>query len=335
MLLISLEQTCSTNGEPGEPRQINRESLLLRDLERIVTRLRLRAFCAFLFAFAVLGCAGSDRTRQLPQLVLEETGSISIPRDFRVAGARLYDSEVLLWGNASGAVLSARLGTKAARVGENVLLQPVAAAILENGDIQVVDAGRREIVQFTRSGGLVKQSKLDSMRDIQAAHHAERGWVIRGHNRAGQPVFMMLDKCELAACSVDKFRVDRFGRDEPVFLTGAAGGVIPSYVNPPFGSFLADVGKPIIAITPALPTGTWWVGMPVLALDRGFVWTLADLKSNTRWLALLDSDRIVVRTKEMNEPIAFLATDPQNRKIAAILDGDAYTNVIYRWHWKA
>jgi len=77
-----------------------------------------------------------------------------------------------------------------------------------------------------------------------------------------------------------------------------------------------------------------WVGLPVVPLDRGFLQTLADPRSDRRILVLFGKHGQVLRQTGFGVPFGILAALPERRLLLALRRTDLTEIVTYRWDWR-
>lgn len=77
-----------------------------------------------------------------------------------------------------------------------------------------------------------------------------------------------------------------------------------------------------------------WVGLRVVALDRGFIQTLADPRSDSRAILLYDSAGHFIRQTRLGLSFGVLAAEPAQKQLVALRTTDRVDLVIYQWAWQ-
>lgn len=77
----------------------------------------------------------------------------------------------------------------------------------------------------------------------------------------------------------------------------------------------------------------YWVGNPLLPLDRGFLRVYADIGSPARRIVLYDEHGKVVRFRELDSAIGLFASYPERRELLGMTGTLPRRLVMYRWSW--
>jgi hypothetical protein len=75
------------------------------------------------------------------------------------------------------------------------------------------------------------------------------------------------------------------------------------------------------------------VSLGTLALDHGYLQTIADLKSDLRVLVLYDTDGRVIRQSRLDVAIGMQYSIPARRLLLAAVRTNESQLIVYQWHW--
>jgi hypothetical protein len=120
------------------------------------------------------------------------------------------------------------------------------------------------------------------------------------------------------------------------------GGFVAALRWPPFETLVFDTGGRILlrfAPPPGFPLShSSSLVRPVIAslstvpIDGAFLQTFADLRSDTRWLAVYNSEGSFRRAIELTVPLGILApADPRQRTLLAARRTSGFEFVVYQW----
>ncbi len=175
---------------------------------------------------------------------------------------------------------------------------------------------------------------------VECANYSQGIWTVIVRTDRTTRWLGRLEGCDSGTCSFARVAKLDPTRLEPVSLTSVGTTAIVSYINPPFGLVTVDyithrTLKRAIRVSPPLSSTGWWVAMPVLALDSGFLMTISDLRSDSRKLIVLDQGFATTRLRDIVSPLAFAFSDPSTHQLVAVIAGEPATIVTYGWRWRA
>jgi hypothetical protein len=78
-----------------------------------------------------------------------------------------------------------------------------------------------------------------------------------------------------------------------------------------------------------------WRALALLSLDRGWIQTLADLRSDRRVIVVFDNSGVEVRRLEMDAPFGFVASSHDSQEVVALRALGKAELIFYRWTWGA
>jgi hypothetical protein len=280
-------------------------------------------------------------SQEYSHLQLVEVASFAVSDSFALLGAQTSPSgAVVLWaGNQSYLIVENR-GVQTT-VRHDSLSSPIAAALVE-GDtvIEVIDADSRAVFTVTLGGRITSKQTIDEAFIIKQARHSPLGWMLlaqapdsslvvgRMHRGGGVQLF---DNASIASL-------------RSVHMLPWNQGLILSSITADFDTWAFDVPESAVArrFDPiSLPreavgsesAASLWVSLPLVQLDRGFLRTISDLRSDRRLLVLYDEGGRVIRQQVLNVPFGVLAAAPDSRLLVAARRADHLEVVKYRWRW--
>lgn len=296
----------------------------------------LIAWCALLPA---TGRAFAQRHDQ--HLILEEQAAVRLPHGYRASSAHASAQGVLVWA-ADDSVLY-HLDQNLTLIRQFLLpdgILATAAALLPNGDVEVLSANARGVYRI--SG--VRQQLVFSIGDtlsVVAAARVNHGWVFLAEDLLGT-------RRLLRQSGTSYQQVSEAAETALQYATLAARGNIVAItsVSRPFTSLLLDVtgGKqqvlspafseshighdPVTASAAASSTPLLF-SLPAVIGDFGVLQTITDLRSDRRWLALYDVSGLLLRTTELRVPLGFGSSF--GSCLYAFRSIDGLEIVLYRW----
>lgn len=230
------------------------------------------------------------------------------------------------------------------RIGVNHVGAPLGGAFIADSIVAVFDSSRLAVITLTLDDRPVAIGPAVPSAPILTAVHTDAGWIAFASDSTGQARVWRWDGgpawTELRDWAAGVFPQ---GVAES-WITGAGVGLLVAEARYPFKAYQLDP-KGSVAIefesfarSRFLQTGgewdsTRWVGLRLLPLEPGYVWTLADLNSDKRVLVVYDHRGKVARQSLIDAPMGLIATCPTRHKLLA----GRYTNrsevVVYQWDW--
>jgi hypothetical protein len=283
----------------------------------------------------------SAYSQEQPKLQMEEVASFSVPDSFAVLGAQMSPSgSIILWASNQPYLLVEDRGSLRP-LAHDSLSAPVAAALVENDSVvEVVDAESRALIRITLAGRIVSRQTIASPLAIKQARHSPLGWVLLGQ----------LPDSSLAVTRIASngwmqlYNNASIASLRSVHMLPWKEGVILSATSNQYGAwaFAPPDAAPILTFENiSLPDGMdgseadqgLWVSLPLVQLDRGFLRTISDLRSDRRLLVLYDHAGRVMRQQVLNVPFGVLAAAPDSQVLVAARRGQTLEVVRYRWRW--
>lgn len=232
--------------------------------------------------------------------------------------------------------------------------EPVAAAAFIPGsaafEIYTVKGGR--IAHVTAGGRVVAEEFLGSWSDsviVVAAARASSGWEFLAREMNGDLSLVRPIPSERRQI-LHVFRRRQYSGDLPdstFQLTGhftISGDLrLVSLAWPPFVTAVLDSeGQLVRMLKPrhraytidstSLRTSAM-VALPAIALDVGFLQTLADLRSDHREIILYDKKGREVRRTSLESPFAYVARAAGAPLLVAVRRSEVVELVLYEWAW--
>jgi hypothetical protein len=301
-----------------------------------------------LLAVCITGCSSGDAPESLsrhPLLSLVEVRSIPLPAGSLVRGASLsLHGDVLYWSDSSVIMVPNDGTSNAVHLCRGQLFQPVSAAFAAQDTlVEIVDAGYRSVYRSARGGSCTRQLLPIYAKHVADAVRDDTGWLLllNSTERKGQVIRLRY--------GVEPSQLFEFVQDSatPTDLTStyfgvADGRLIGATINWPFTWILQDTLGIVQLRASALGVESSpgesirdWVGLRVVALDKGFIQTVADPRSDARAMLLYDSAGRLIRQTRLKLPIGVLAAVPTQRQLLALRTTDRVELVVYQWAWQS
>jgi hypothetical protein len=276
-------------------------------------------------------------------LELEEEYAWTVPDPIRVTGAATAGSgRLLVWSHDQNIVLlvGGSDGEVLSRIPVN---RPVGAAFVE-GDtvIEVVEADRAGITTRTTGGRIVRQRAIGTPLAVEDAARGLDGWFIAGRYADDRYRVYFAPGSDTARMIRAVFTLDG-PSTSGMHVTAHGRDALITTVAPPFRTYLVSPsGEVKRELEPwgseaEIPVLSWpdtsrrWVSLPTLPLDRRFLQTLSDIRSDKRLLILYDTEGCVASGTEVDVPLGFVASLESEHLLVAARRLNAMEIVIYRW----
>lgn len=301
-------------------------------------------------AFVIASIALSLGCEPEPSLVLEQVSSIAFPDSFSATGVRSNrKGGFIAWARESGTiaifdgpksrsfvvdgalgvvglgfddqgVAEAMIESSGTHQGAyDVLLVSIPATALSTAVSVRVDA---RLLQAERSGSLWYMTTITPDSAIAVLRRDSAGGV--------QPIRIVRDVAH-AGEGVRKLH-----------LSADSSELLLTFADAPFTVERIDsLGRRLVQSAPLLDErvriaidsmpGAIWVSLPAVPLDRGYIQTIADLRSAQRILVLSGRDGNVVSARAFSVPLGFVESEISARRLCAVRTLDARELVCYRW----
>jgi hypothetical protein len=278
-------------------------------------------------------------------ITLNETCAVTVPTEGSLSGGSITDGgAILLWTRESNVIWSAARSDEQARAIVLPFGTDVVAAAWVGRYVEVVDGGRRQIIQLDAQGVTRRTTNVSVPIRLHAAARLPSGWVVGGAGIDGNEA--------IAAQRGDTFApiVVRGPVDGGVTAGSASSRSRRSAENGD-GFFLAPHGDEEVLISwvvrphrtavvslrgevtwyPSLPhtmlremsanKNGWylWNALPALSAANGvIVQTVADLGSVQRKVLLRNAHGTAVRMTPVDAPIGVVGASPSGRLLLAV-----------------
>lgn len=280
-------------------------------------------------------------SQEQPKLQIEEVASFSVPDSFAVLGAHMSPSgSIILWATNQPYLLVEDRGSLNPLLHDSLSV-PVAAALVDSDSVvEVIDAESRALVRVTLAGRIVSRQSITAPLAIKQARHSPLGWMLLGR----------LPDSSLAVARITSnggmqlYANASIASVRSVHMLPWNEGVVLSAISDGYGAWAfssPDAAPSLTFETISLPDELdgsksdqgLWVSLPLVQLDRGFLRTISDLRSDRRLLVLYDDAGRVIRQQALNVPFGVLAAAPESRILVAARRGQILEVVKYRWRW--
>ena len=242
------------------------------------------------------------------RIQLTELSALSLPPAFGLRGAGLTADGTLLYWSDTSAHVAYSDGRANLRLCGRVLRRVVAAAfVAADSVVELIDAAEPSIIRAGPSNTCARSPIRPHGSEVIAAVFSPDGWTVT--LRRGLVTADVM-RVVFGTGATKLYEFSHHPRSpfdlEAAYVTAASTGTLRSSMNWPFEWAALDTagnatlsGQGVERTVEGLADTTLvdWVGLPVVQLDSGFLQTLADPRSDHRWLLLYDRDgRVVSRT---------------------------------------
>lgn len=272
------------------------------------------------------------------KLQLTELASYAVPEWFRVKGGTVAtDTTVVLWPATGTTLLSISKGAQTliqipgiiqvigarwnvkARVYEVIALEPCVLIILSvTGSVLA-----RKSIEFS---GAIAAASTDSV------------WLLLARRDSG-----IVDLGVIGPSGSTRLEsiVAKSERQEDLHLSAGGGRALIAGARTPFEKHAVTFGtyKRILFDSDTATRGITgsrpplWIALTLVQLDRGYIQTLTDLRSDLRILALYDETGHLRRRTVVDVPLAVMASAPERKLLLVARRTSRLEMVIYGWEW--
>jgi len=276
-----------------------------------------------------------------PSLELEQVMLIPVPSDWPISGiAPAGDDAVLTWNYSDSWVAVLNKEGSILRVGEGILRQPVAASMLPDGRIEVVERGGSLVILDREEDAWTREEIHTPLNSILAAARAEDAWYVGGWTQpdtAWVAFRVEANRSTLPIISFPRDLVGSFG----AHLTARTSGIVATVVDAPFSAVARTSTGSSLTLSPPDPgafgTGgdARWHSMGVLELRPGWLQILYDLRTDQRILVTYGRDGDVIRAIRIPVAIGLFTNGSRPRTVIGMRDvGSGEKEIIvYAWRW--
>jgi hypothetical protein len=304
--------------------------------------------------FSVLKVAGKapvSRARApIRQLTLQELHAHELPVTANVVGAAIAnDGRIVYWGNGTVSLI-ARDKRIALPLCPAESRDIITAAFVEHDSVvEFFVHGDKTVVyrvephnKCTRS---VTVTAIDD--EVVSAARTTDGWIVGVVTaRLSSATFSVahdgslrrLTPWEEAGQDPWDLRFSHLARETKGFIIASFRWPFTWVLLDSLGA-VSKLSGPLAGGSPEISEGPSdlreWIGLPVVALDRGFAQTLSDPRSDHRLLVLYDQAGRAIRHSQIEVPLGLLASSPEGRLLVALRRTDRLELVTYGWRWDA
>ncbi|HYW07987.1 MAG TPA: hypothetical protein VE913_13585 [Longimicrobium sp.] len=277
--------------------------------------------------------------------MLQEVATSILPDSFALKGVALSpDGRAVMWAaNQPYVLVEHRSQLRVVR--SSSMLRPVAIGFASaDSAIEVIDAERRSLLRLSFAGERLTEHGLEIPWGVESAARSAAGWVLGGRDVVGNYRVLAWDPNGGRRRLLTLLAKESGGKRLAMTLSAAGTEVLAAQVSAPHVGRRLTVaaaegsGAPIRAFeTPKLSGSSreagLWISMAILPLDRGYIRTFTDLRSDRRVLVTYDGSGAMLRRTPIRLPMAVIATDPGRRMLLAVRRTDQLELVRYHWRW--
>lgn len=250
------------------------------------------------------------------------------------------DGTVLLWSERQPQLLVSTSDSSwiipLAREG-----RAVGAAINSSSHIELFDASTMVVAELTLGGRAIKQRQVAiPLREIDRAVYASGTWYVAGRDSSGDYMVVASEAQGMRRLFALAHGVSEEG-DLSAHMSLSSRGLILSFVGPPFKLIELDwQGRVLSSSTPSpdifaaadrsLAQDALWVAQPAFRIRNGILRQYADLRSDTRLIAIRTSRHAPDRSSLIDTPLGFVAAVPKLQQLVALRSAGSPSLVFYK-----
>jgi hypothetical protein len=221
-----------------------------------------------------------------------------------------------------------------------------------NEGFEVLFGPSGRIVQLNKDGRIIGERILGPWADsmiLQTAARLPSGWLASAQD-SHRNLFLMPESDDGGGTVLRSFRYADFARSLPDTFVRISAGVtrwgdriVASLWWNPYETLVMDtkgevqqrfMPSPEGLVPQGISDSSLFLALPALPLDRGFLQTYVDLRSDRRILVLFDSDGSERRRTTLTVPIGYVASLPASKQLLAIRRVVGTEVVVYEWQWR-
>lgn len=290
-----------------------------------------------------IACGGSA-----VDLLVEETATYSVPNTFDLGAIQAdRDGGLLLISQSKAAILGLN---EEGRLDRSYIIpnatRVLAAAHAASGMLRTIVVGPQSSVSVVDLNGAeegwCETTGLEGV-EVVSGDLVDGQWVVVGRPLAPDSRDEGVLLRELKGDVPGRFEVVMNYSEgvTDVRLSADSVGMIISRPQQPFGGFVTngrgEITKNIFADSVALAMVSMarvsWQALPLIELDRGYLQTIADRRSNRRAILRFDSRGRVTRIQLLEAPLALLEGGLPSGALWGARRAGEIEVVQYRWRW--
>lgn len=262
-----------------------------------------------------------------------------------IGGASVSATAIVAWTADGSTIVLFANRDATVRIAVPQLQRPLAVRAMPNGLLRIVDAASESCLTASWRGGVMTRSSLHRAgQSIVAAEITDTFVYVVEADRQGSFTLTERSGCAGSPRKIAKW-VGRIAESQrefaPPLLTVTSPHVLATERNWPFEVRRIHLGtgrierhvigvedREQLPIAP-LATSARWLAGPVLPLDDGYVSTVIDLNSDRRVIVLFDRHLRVKRTRTIDSPMGFIASEPHTGRLFAVLYGAAQKLIAF------
>lgn len=314
-----------------------------------------------LWVLACFGaCANQTTNATAKRLVLERIADHQLPTRYDFGGAEITTgNRIAAWSRSQGALWIYEVGQSQLLsipgFSSRFRLGPLGVTWLSDSTIGILArrGPKLESIVFDVTNnslrGTAEESQLPDSSELVVATRMNRGWayVTRSSNdvaalylnsdRSGRPIWTLSLLPFKAHLPDSLARLDLLAKP-------SRKGILITLRWKPFKTFLVDsLGETRLTLQPPDELAACAPGIPcsqpilaslsVLELDQGYVQSLADLKSERRYLVLYDIQGEPIRVSQVEGAFGLVSIGAGTGRALAFTDFGGERLLVYKWRW--
>ena len=289
-------------------------------------------------ALSELGCAekesgGADTA---PKFSLDIMRLVSIPDSLSIAGATIDDSgRAVAWFNEKSVILVAPSNGISRVFPVDNEIRPVGAVGVNEAMLEVYDGKSNSVFEMDLEGRLRTLTKFSLPTEAVYATRTQSGaWLVHTFSDSVAELVQATSNGVLRV-----YREAAIGQDIPFHAVRRGMDILLTFRDPRRGVWRLDSTGKVLSRT-SLRTNeatqhdsAVWVSLSTVNINESIVSTVADIRSESRRLIVLDSAFVVRRVTRVTGLMSLLASAPSAPLLLAIRSINGPELVIYRVRW--
>lgn len=304
----------------------------------------LKVFLPFsLFLVGTGACRQDSSAQENGALELTEVWSRQIPDSFVIAGATGPFNRTVLWSRSQPFLLERDSLGGLHEIRAPILDTPPLAAVADaHGAIRLLTIVGRRAIGLRLPNDTTDEFPLPFQEPVQGVTHIDNTWYLGVGNDLG--TFTIFKASQGEVIKIFAKAIPGHKGIAQALIEGDSNGFIVSSRLYPFHNYLLnDKGKlttrfaPTFSLKAPRTVGDSapqrLIALSTLRLESGFLQTLADPRTLSRWLVIYARSGAMIRATALDAPIGFIASYPAQGVVLAIRQLEHQEIVLYRWRW--
>ncbi len=292
------------------------------------------------------GSNGSTaRASPVSALELSSLRVMPIPPLHASQGIFIAGDQIVSWGTSPERALWWSDSQPVRVLASEKLRGPIGAALARPHHVRILDTAARAELVFDESGRLTHSTPVEFPAGLESASYAHGRWFAATIDRDSGARIVALGNEASSTLLRHRVPIDSGGPiRERLLLATSGSDVLAISRFYPFAMYRLDsAGTVIQQIRPDLSSALKadssvelqsLVTVGLVRLDRGYLLSFAELTSLRRMVAVLNEDGKTERVRQLNNALAFSASDPSAKTLLSVWRFSGSQELqIFRWAW--